>query len=241
MRFDVLTLFPEFFSEFNKWSIIGRAIEKSLVEINYVDIRDFSTNKHRKVDDYPYGGGQGMVMTPEPVVKAIESVKNSDSKVVYLSPQGTVFNQQKAMEMKNWNHIILIAGHYEGIDNRIIENFVDEEISIGDFVLTGGEVPAQIIIESVTRLVDGVLSSEESFIDESHTDGLLEYPQYTRPEVFRDLAVPEVLLSGNHEKIRLWREEQALENTKLKRPDLYEKYIRTRGGNTCGLYKENRK
>ncbi|MBU5314208.1 tRNA (guanosine(37)-N1)-methyltransferase TrmD [Tissierella carlieri] len=223
MKIDILTLFPEFFSPLISWSIIGRAYEDNKIAINSINIRDFSQNKHRKVDDYPFGGGSGMVMKPEPIFDAINSVKNKNSRVIYLSPQGKKFNQELANELSKEEHLILLCGHYEGIDNRVIEHYVDEEISIGDFVLTGGEIPAMLIIDAVVRLLPGVLRSDESFIDESHYNGLLEYPQYTRPREFEGHFVPDVLLSGNHQKIETWRKEEALKATLLKRPDLLEK------------------
>ncbi len=222
MKIDVLTLFPEFFSNLSNWSIIGRAINDEILQINYTDIRDFSNNKHRKVDDYPFGGGPGMVMTPEPIYGAINSVKKDNSKIIYLSPQGKKLNQEIINNLSKEEHLVLLCGHYEGIDNRIIENYIDEEISIGDYVLTGGEIPAMVLIDSLVRLLPGVLSSEESYSDESHFNGLLEYPQYTRPREFNGLRVPDILLSGNHEKIRKWRYYQSLKSTFLKRPDLLE-------------------
>ncbi len=222
MKIDILTLFPEFFNSLKDYSIIGRAIEESRININTINIRDFSKNKHKKVDDYPFGGGPGMVMKPEPIFDAINHVKNSSSKVIYLSPQGKVLTQRLANELALEEHLILLCGHYEGIDNRIIDNFVDEEISIGDYVLTGGEIPAMVLIDCITRLIPGVLSSEASFMDESHYDGLLEYPQYTRPRDFMGLEVPDILLSGDHERVNQWRKEQALRITKEKRPDLLE-------------------
>lgn len=222
MKIDVLTLFPEFFESFKDFSIVGRAIRESIVEINYTNIRDFSRNKHKKVDDYPYGGGPGMLMSPEPIVGAIESVQSENSTVYYLSPKGRPYSQAKAMELSKKEHIILLSGHYEGIDQRVIDNYVDEEISIGDYVLTGGEIPAMVIMDSVIRLLDGVLSSSESYLDESHSYGLLEYPQYTRPDDFRGFKVPEVLLSGNHGEIDKWRKARAIEITAENRPDLLE-------------------
>lgn len=223
MRIDILTLFPDFFNTFKEWSIIGRAIDKGIFSLNIINIRDFSKDKHKRVDDYPFGGGPGMIMKPEPIYDAIFSVKSNEALVIYLSPQGKVFNQELAKTLSKEKHLILLCGHYEGIDNRIVENYVDMEISIGDYVLTGGEIPAMVLIDSIVRLLPGVLSSEVAYMDESHYNGLLEYPQYTRPRVFNGLAVPEVLLSGNHKKIKEWREYQALKNTLLKRPDLLEK------------------
>ena len=220
MKIDILSLFPDFLNVFSDWSIIGRAKEQNLVQINNINIRDFSNNKHKKVDDYPFGGGPGMVMKPEPIFEAINSVKGPNSKVIYLSPQGKTFDQTLANNLAEESHLILLCGHYEGIDNRIIENYIDEEISLGDFVLTGGELPAMVMVDAIVRLLPGVLSSEESFIEESHYDGLLEYPQYTRPRDFNQYGVPEVLLSGNHKDIENWRKEKALETTLIKRPDL---------------------
>lgn len=218
MKFDVLTLFPEMF-EAIKQSIIGKAIEKNIIDINLVNIRDFSKDKHNKVDDTPYGGGAGMVIRPDVVYDAYNSVKSEDAKVIYLSPQGKVLNQNKVKELSKEKHLILLCGHYEGIDQRVIDEIVDEEISIGDYVLTGGELPSMVLIDSISRYVEGVLN-KESIIEESFSENLLEYPQYTRPEIFLEKKVPEVLLSGHHENIRKWRKERSLEITKLKRPDL---------------------
>ena len=220
MQFDVLTLFPEMFEPLNK-SIIGRAKEKGLININLINIRDFSKNKHKKVDDTPYGGGAGMVMMPDVVYDAYKSLNSKDAKVIYMSPQGQKLNQKKVVELSKEKHIILLCGHYEGIDQRVIDEIVDEEISIGDYVLTGGELPAMIVIDSVSRYIEGVLK-DDSTKEESFSEGLLEYPQYTRPEVFNGKQVPEVLLSGHHENIDKWRREQSLKNTKKKRPDLLE-------------------
>lgn len=220
MQFDVLTLFPEMFELLNK-SIIGRAKEKGLININLINIRDFSKNKHKKVDDTPYGGGAGMVMMPDVVYDAYKSLGSKDAKVIYMSPQGQKLNQKKVVELSKEKHIILLCGHYEGIDQRVIDEIVDEEISIGDYVLTGGELPAMIVIDSVSRYIEGVLK-DDSTKEESFSEGLLEYPQYTRPEVFNGKQVPEVLLSGHHENIDKWRREQSLINTKKKRPDLLE-------------------
>ena len=221
MKFDVLTLFPEMF-DILKQSIIGRAQEKELIDINLVNIRDFSNDKHKKVDDTPYGGGAGMVMMPDVVNRAYQSVKTENAKVIYMSPQGKTLNQKKVEDLAKQEHLIILCGHYEGIDQRILDKIVDEEISIGDYVLTGGEIPAMVLIDSVSRYVEGVLS-ESSTNEESFSQGLLEYPQYTRPETFEGVKVPEILLSGHHENIKKWREEKSLENTKLKRPDLLEK------------------
>ena len=220
MQFDVLTLFPEMFEPI-KQSILGKAIENEKIKLKLVNIRDFSKDKHKKVDDTPYGGGAGMVMKPDVVYDAYESVYEENAKVIYLSPQGKTLNQKKVEELSKEKHLILLCGHYEGIDQRVIDKIVDEEISIGDYVLTGGELPAMVLIDSVSRYIDGVLN-QESIKEESFSEGLLEYPQYTRPEVFEGEKVPEILLSGHHENIEKWRKEQALKITKQKRPDLLE-------------------
>ena len=211
MKFNVLTLFPEMFSALDE-SIIGRGKEKGLIDINLINIRDFSKNKHKKVDDTPYGGGAGMVMEPTVVYDAYCSVKEPNVKVIYMSPQGKTLNQQMVQDLAKEENIILLCGHYEGIDQRVIDEIVDEEISIGDYVLTGGELPAMVLIDSVSRYVEGVLK-EDSVQEESFTNGLLEYPQYTRPEVFLGKRVPEVLLSGHHENIKKWRRNQSIINT----------------------------
>ena len=221
MKFDVLTLFPEMF-ECLKESIIGRAMEKDLIQINLINIRDFSKDKHKKVDDTPYGGGAGMVIRPDVVYDAYQSIQDKKAKVIYLSPQGQVLNQTKVKELSTEEHLILLCGHYEGIDQRVLDEIVDEEISIGDYVLTGGELPAMVLIDSVSRYVTGVLN-EDSTKEESFSNKLLEYTQYTRPEEFRGKKVPEVLISGHHKNIKEWREEKSLEVTKNKRPDLLEK------------------
>lgn len=223
MKFDVLTLFPEMF-EAVKQSILGKATEKKLIDINLVNIRDFLKDKHKKVDDTPYGGGAGMVIRPDVVYDAYKSVYEKNAKVIYLTPQGKTLDQKKVEELSKEKHLILLCGHYEGIDQRIIDKIVDEEISIGDYVLTGGEIPAMVLIDSVSRYVEGVLS-QESIKEESFSNDLLEYPQYTRPEVFEGEKVPEVLLSGHHENIENWRKEQSLKITKQKRPDLLENKI----------------
>ena len=218
MKFSVLSLFPDMFSPL-KQSIIGKAIEDKKIELNLINIRDFSKDKHKKVDDTPYGGGAGMVMKADVVYDAYEHIKDEKAKVIFLSPQGKTLNQNKVKELATEEHIILLCGHYEGIDQRVIDEIVDEEISIGDYVLTGGELPAMVLIDSVSRYVEGVLS-KDSIKEESFTNNLLEYPQYTRPEIFHGIKVPEVLLSGHHENIKKWREEQSLKNTLQKRPNL---------------------
>ena len=220
MKFDVLTLFPEMFEPL-KQSIIKRAAEKKLIDIKLVNIRDFSEDKHNKVDDTPYGGGAGMLMKPDVVDRAYNSVKSENAKVIYLTPQGKTLNQKIVKDLSKREHLILLCGHYEGIDQRVLDKIVDEEISIGDYVLTGGELPAMVLIDSVSRYVEGVLSNE-STEEESFSNGLLEYPQYTRPEIFDNVKVPDVLISGHHENIRKWRRERSLENTFKKRPERLE-------------------
>ena len=226
MQFDVLTLFPEMFNILNE-SIIGRAKEKGLINVNLINIRDFSKNKHKKVDDTPYGGGAGMVIQPDVVYDAYKSAitnneKSEKIRVIYMSPQGKKLDQQKVEELSKQERLILLCGHYEGIDQRVLDSIVDEEISIGDYVLTGGELPAMVLIDSVSRYVEGVLK-DGSTTEESFSQGLLEYPQYTRPEIFEEQQVPEVLRSGNHQMIDKWRREQSLKKTLEKRPDLLEK------------------
>ncbi len=223
MKFDVLTLFPEMFSAVLGDSIIGRAEDNNLVEMSFINIRDFSKNKHKKTDDYPYSGGGGMIMTPQPIYDAYMSVASGKIEkpyTIYMSPQGTVLDQNKVRKLSEKEHIVILCGHYEGVDERIIEEIVDEEISIGDFVLTGGEIPAMALIDAVARMKPGVLSTTKSYEDESHYSGLLEYPQYTRPYDFMGKCVPDVLISGNHALIDKWKREQSLLNTLKKRPDL---------------------
>lgn len=223
MRIDVLTLFPEMFDGFINSSIIKRALEKEKVEIYVRDYRAFSQNKHRKVDDYGYGGGAGMIISVEPVVNCLRSIDGYEqAHKIITSPHGSQYNQQRAIGLSKQKHLIIICGHYEGIDHRIV-NYIDEEISVGDFILTGGEIASLAIIDSVVRLLPGVLGNDESHQDESFMEHLLEYPQYTRPEQFENYFVPEVLLSGNHEKIRKWRRFKSLEMTYHKRPDLITK------------------
>ena len=223
MKFDVLTLFPEMFDALNS-SIINRASKKNLININLINIRDFSKDKHKHVDDTPYGGGAGMLMMPDVVYDAYSSIKEKDAKVIYLSPKGKVLTQEKVRDLAKEKHLILLCGHYEGIDQRVLDEIVDEEISIGDYVLTGGEIPAMVLIDSVSRYVEGVLSKdstlEESFSEE---EKLLEYPSYTRPLNFMGKTVPDVLTSGNHKEIENWRKEQSLIVTYKKRPELLSK------------------
>lgn len=225
IRFDILTLFPDMFAAVLGDSIIKRAAEKKLIELNFVNIRDFSKNKHKKTDDYPYSGGGGMLMTPQPIYDAYQSIaKGLDYKpfTVYMSPCGKVFNQKLAISLSEKKHIVIICGHYEGIDQRIIDMLVDCEISLGDFVLTGGEIPAMAVVDAVARMIPGVLSSESSYQNESHYSGLLEHPQYTRPEEFMGRKIPEVLISGNHAKIDEWKRLQSIKTTFLNRPDMLE-------------------
>jgi len=226
MRFDVLTLFPDVFNTILGESIIGRAQDNKLIEVNTINIRDYTTNKHKKVDDYPYGGGNGMVMQVQPIYDAYMSIVGNlgyKPKVIYMSPQGKQLNQKKAEELAVCPHLLILCGHYEGIDERVIEEIVDEEISIGDYVLTGGELPAMVLIDCVSRLIPGVLSNEESNVEESHYNGLLEYPQYTRPYEYLGKPVPDVLMSGHHLNINNWRRRQAIKRTFLKRPDMFDK------------------
>ncbi len=221
MKIDILTLFPQMFAPL-KESIIKRAVDKKLLEINVIDIREFSKDKHKKCDDYPFGGGAGMLMQVEPLYYAIKSVQSGNSKLIFPSPQGKVFNQSMAKELSEEEHLVFICGHYEGVDERIFELFNIEEISLGDFVLTGGELPSMVMVDAISRLVDGVIS-RESLESESFSNNLLEYPQYTRPSSFMGLDVPEVLLSGNHQEIEKWRNEQSLKRTKERRKDLLKK------------------
>ncbi len=227
MKISILTLFPEMFDIFNH-SIIGKAKSNGIVEIEAINIRDFTLNKHKKVDDYPYGGGAGMVMTPQPLVDAIRNTKtNNKGKVIFLGPRGKTFNQKMARELSKEDELVFVCGHYEGIDERVYKH-IDMEISLGDFILTGGEMAAIPVIDSILRLKSGVLGKEESYEDESFSEGVLEYPQYTRPEDFEGDKVPEVLLSGHHENIRKWRRAKSLIITKERRKDLYDKLILTK-------------
>lgn len=226
MRFDILTIFPDFFESPLKQSILGKAIEKGLIDVGIHNIRDFALDKHKTTDDSPYGGGDGMVMKVEPIVRAVEAVKGSlksEVKVILTTPQGRQLNQHIASELAQSSNLIIICGRYEGVDERVKELVVDMEVSIGDYVLSGGEIPALVIVDAVTRLVPGVLGSDMSAGDDSFSEGLLEYPQYTRPESFRGLTVPDILLSGNHQKVKNWRRRESIKRTLEKRPDLLEK------------------
>lgn len=236
MRIDILTLFPEMFRATLGESIIGRAREKGILDIHLVNIRDYAENKHKQVDDYPYGGGAGMVMQPQPIFSALEAMEAQGCKIIYMSPKGKTFHQGMAVELAKEERLIFLCGHYEGVDQRVIDYWVTDEISIGDYVLTGGELPAMVVIDAVARMLPGVLGQAESFIDESFYSGLLEYPQYTRPSEFRGLKVPDVLLSGNHKLIEQWRKEEALKITMKNRPDLIKKYMEKKD-----LSKEERK
>lgn len=225
MRFDILTLFPNMFSSPFQESILAKAIEKGLIEVRTINIRDFALNKHQVVDDAPYGGGQGMVLKVEPIARAIEQLKSEDPSAwtIYLTPEGKPLNQQQLRSLSARSHLILLCGRYEGVDERVRELFVDEEISIGDYVLTGGELAAMVLIDAVSRLLPGVLGSDRSAEEDSFNGSLLEYPQYTRPANFRGHEVPEVLLSGNHQAISLWRRREAIRRTYRRRPDLLSK------------------
>ena len=225
MKFDVLTLFPDMFTSYLKEGILGRAIERGLVDVALLNIRDFAEGTHRIVDDRPYGGGEGMVMKAGPISRALESVERMEGHgpVVLFSPQGKRFTQEMAWDMVEWKQLIFICGRYEGVDERVRSTCVDMELSIGDYILNGGELAAMVVIETVSRLIPDVLGGERSNLEDSFENGLLEYPHYTRPRVFRDQAVPPVLLSGDHEKIRLWRKKQSLKRTLSRRADLLQK------------------
>ena len=222
MKIDILTLFPEMFSPL-KTSIIGRAVDSGKLQINIVDIRDYTLDKHKKCDDTPFGGGAGMVMMAQPIASAIEDIDpNHEAHRVFMSPRGRVFNQKIVLEYAKKDRLLLLCGHYEGVDQRVIDLYIDEELSVGDYVLTGGEIPAMAVTDAVSRYVSGVIK-EESLEQESFSSGLLEYPQYTRPQEFKGLKVPEVLTSGNHGEVDKWRAKKSLEITKKNRPDLLEK------------------
>jgi tRNA (guanine37-N1)-methyltransferase len=225
MRFDILSIFPEMFPFLIDYGIVGRAVERGKLKINVVNIRDFGEGPHLMTDDRPFGGGDGMVMKPEPIFRALESIPKlkGKRKVVLLTPQGQLFDQSIALSLSKLQQIILVCGRYEGVDERVRSRYVDMEISIGDYILTGGELPAMIIVEAVSRLIPGILGGERSHLEESFEDCLLEYPQYTRPRVFKGDEVPPVLLSGDHKEIRLWRRAQSIKRTLEKRPDLLER------------------
>lgn len=230
MRFDVMTLFPEVVKCVLESSIIGRAQQNGHITVGTHDIRDYTLNKHKKTDDTPYGGGKGMLMATQPICDCFEAVcknhkEGEKTHVIYASPRGRIFNHEIAKELAEYDNIVILCGHYEGVDQRVIDEIVDEELSVGDYVLTGGEIPACIIVDAIARLVPGVLSDRECYEKESIASGLLEYPQYTRPAVWGGKEVPEVLLSGHHENIDTWRLEKSLELTRERRPDLYEKFV----------------
>jgi len=226
MRVDILTLFPGMFESPLKESLLKKAIDNDILNISFTNIRDYSTNKHHKVDDYPYGGGKGLVISPEPVILAYESIeKRTNTKTIFLSPGGKVLSQDKLKELSHYDQLILLCGHYEGIDQRAIEIIVDEEISIGDYILTGGELPALVLIDGVSRYLNGVVGSKESVQEDSLSNGLLKYPQYTNPRKFRNKEVPEILLNGHHKNIENWRKEQSYKRTQINRPDLWQKYL----------------
>ena len=225
MRIDVLTLFPEMFGPVIGGSILGRAAEKGIIDVRLTDIRDFSNDKHNKADDYPFGGGGGMVMMPDPIFGAMESVGAADRKVIYMSPRGKILDAEKIRELSEMDGFVILCGHYEGVDQRVLDYWDAEEVSIGDYVLTGGELPAMVLIDSVARLLPDVLGNENSALEESVYSGLLEHPQYTKPREYRGLRVPEVLLNGNHKLIDLWKFRQALLLTKERRPDMFRDFI----------------
>ena len=228
MKIDILTLFPEMFVPVTTSSILGRAAEKNLLDIRLTDIREYTKNKHRKVDDYPFGGGQGMVMMPQPIFDALRGIKAEGKKILYMSPRGRVLDKDKIQELSQLSELVILCGHYEGVDQRVIDCWEMEEVSIGDYILTGGELPAMVLVDSVARLIPGVLSGEDSAMEESVYSGLLEYPQYTQPREYEDIPVPEILLSGHHKNIDLWRFEKSLELTRKVRPDMFENYCRER-------------
>lgn len=228
MKIDILTLFPEMFVPVTTSSILGRAAEKNLIDIRLTDIREYTKNKHRKVDDYPFGGGQGMVMMPQPIFDALRDIGAEDKKILYMSPRGRVLDKDKIQELSELSELVILCGHYEGVDQRVIDCWEMEEVSIGDYILTGGELPAMVLVDSVARLIPGVLSGEDSAMEESVYSGLLEYPQYTQPREYEDIPVPEILLSGHHKNIDLWRFEKSLELTREVRPDMFENYCRER-------------
>lgn len=224
MNIDILTLFPEMFTAVTS-SILGKAGEKGILDIRLTNIRDYSMDKHKKADDYPFGGGAGMVLLADPVFRAMEAVKAEGKRSLYMSPRGRILNQELIQQLAQEKELVILCGHYEGVDQRILDYWNMEEVSIGDYVLTGGELPAMVLIDSVARMIPDVLSSSHAALDESVYSGLLEYPQYTKPRNYRDMEVPEVLVSGNHKNIHLWKLEQSLRLTKQRRPDLFRKFL----------------
>lgn len=237
MKIDVLTLFPEMFTAVTESSILGKAGEKGLLDIRLTNIRDYSQDKHHKADDYPFGGGAGMVMLADPVFRAMEAIGAEGKRILYMSPRGKVLDQAKIQELAEEPELVILCGHYEGVDQRVLDYWNMEEISIGDYVLTGGELPAMVLIDSVARMIPDVLSNMHSALDESIYSGLLEYPQYTKPREYRGMQVPEVLVSGDHKRIRLWKLEQAAMLTKERRPELFRIFAEKKGA----LTKEERK
>ncbi len=226
MKFNVLTLFPDMFDGFTGTSIISRAIKAGIIDVNLINFRQYSDNKHKNIDDYPYGGGSGMLMTVGPLATALKENSLIGKKVIYLTPKGRVFNQQEAIKLSKEDEITFVCGHYEGVDQRFIDRYVTDEYSIGDYVLTGGELPVMVMIDSISRMIEGVLSSNVSFEEESHYNGLLEHPHYTRPAVYEGDEVPKVLLSGNHGLIEEWRFIKSLEVTRANRPEMYDKFVK---------------
>lgn len=224
MKFKVLTLFPDFIESVRDYGVLGRALDNNIIDMEVKNIRDYSLNKHKKVDDEIYGGGVGMLMTPQPIYDALQDVKDENSLVIYMSPQGKVLNQEICKELAEYDNLVLLCGHYEGIDSRITNNYVDMELSIGDYVMTGGELGALVVMDSVSRMIPGVLGNDESASTDSHYNMLLQHDVYTRPREFNGLVVPNVLLSGDHKKVAEWRYENSIKNTKEKRPDIYKKY-----------------
>lgn len=222
MKFNTISVFPEVFDILNSYGVLGKAIDNSIIELNSLNLRDYSTNKHKKVDDEIYGGGPGMLMTPEPIYRALESLKSHTHKVIYMSPQGRVLDNSLARDLAREEEITILCGHYEGVDQRIIDTYVDLEVSIGDYVLTGGELPAMVLIDVISRFIPQVVGNMDSVEEDSHYQGLLKYPSYTRPRDFMGLKVPDILLSGDHGKIEAWRKSKSLEVTRIKRPDLIE-------------------
>ena len=245
MKFDILTLFPEMFAPVQS-SMIGRAEKNGLVDFNIVNIRDFSQDKHKKTDDTPFGGGHGMVMMTDPIFRAMKSVflgtvPENTPRVIYMSPRGRLLDQEMIEDLSKEDEVVILCGHYEGVDQRVLDYFGAEEVSIGDYILTGGELPAMVLIDSVSRLIPGVLAKEEAATEESIYSGLLEYPQYTQPRSYEGLEVPEVLLNGNHELIHLWKFEQSLKLTKERRPDLFDEFVRNAESPESGLSKKEKK
>lgn len=237
MKIEVLTLFPEIIKSFSKISIVGRAVEKGIVNIDSVNIRDFTLDKHRRVDDYPFGGGAGMLMQVEPIFRTLENIGTQGKKILYLSPKGNLLDKEKVVQLSKEENLVLLCGHYEGIDQRAIDYWNMEEISIGDYILTGGEPAAMVLMDSVIRLLPAALGHEASAMDESIYSGLLEHPQYTKPREFRGMQVPEVLWGGNHKAVHLWQFEEALKTTKERRPDLFKKFLE----NNLKLSKDEKK